>query len=536
MDDITVEVRDVNLVRRGIIQAEYLDLRMTLRDLAVGEWAVRLPSDHPMAAWLKLPGSGLIVTHRDPAVGVLMSGPRTVPDDQATQADPTGTLVVSGVSDDVVLWNRVAYPTPSTADVTAQTSAYDVRSGAAETVMRSYVSVNLGPAAPVARRIPGFTLAPDLARGGSVTRSARWDRLGDLLAEVAALAGLGFRVVQIGDHLEFQVTDPVDRTGLIRLDLLTGTLASRAATSSPPTVTRAIVAGQGQGSARTFVERSNAAAESDWGPFGRIERYVDSRNTNITAELQQAGDKVLVDGEAAAAVKVVPGDGQSMPWPQTWNVGDRVAIVVGDIEETATVSAVTVLVNKSGVKVGASVGDVSGWTPTAAVERAQAATDARVSALERTAEVATSFDAASIVSGVLAGARIGGAWTPWSPGLASSGPLTASGRYIRVGRMVFASYQMVLGSGFAGAGLFQMSLPVPPNVLGITTGHARFYDSSTGNAYLAARAAVGSGGVVTFQLTSGFGGSLFNVGATQPWTWASGDIIDGFIIYEAAGD
>src|SRR5690606_39291825 len=58
-----------------------------------------------------------------------------------------------------------------------------------------------------------------------------------------------------------------------------------------PTCTAAIVAGQGEGTARTIIERAVAAS-----PWGRIESFVDRRDTDDMAELRAAGDSALAEG------------------------------------------------------------------------------------------------------------------------------------------------------------------------------------------------------------------------------------------------
>lgn len=390
LNDLVVEVRDVNLVRRGQIEPEYLDIRLEPVHLAPGAWTVRLPAEHRMVPYLRQPGAGIIVTHTDPRITEpLLSGPSLEPTDEASVADPEGMVTFTGTSDEVILWQRLAYPQPTTDDLTKQDQAYDVRSGTAEAVMIQYMRWNVGDLAPTSRRIPGLTYPPNQGRGGPATRSARFDVLGDLLADIATVAGLGFRVVQIGDHLEFRVTQPIDRSGLVRMDVWNGTLASHAATKSAPTATRVVVAGQGEGVLRTLVEVATTTPgdETDWGIFGRREVFKDQRNTDELLELQQAGQKVLLEGAATASVKVVPGDDTTMDYPLSWGLGDVVGLVVGEQEVSSTVTGAFILANREvGVRVGASIGDVDGWDPQAGVRKTQEAQDKRIGALERTVE------------------------------------------------------------------------------------------------------------------------------------------------------
>lgn len=381
IEDVTVEVRDVDLRRVGQIMPEHVDLRATLRDMAAGEWVCRLPlipaTRHLTDALLE-PGGGLVITHVDPTVGVLWSGPG-LPTEDAGQDNPAGTLTVNGTTDDVLLWNRQAYPL---------NGGLHTVTGTAEATMIAYVMANLGPTAGPGREVPGFTAALDLGRGGDVTRTAWYDRLGELLAGIAVPAGLSFRVVQVGDHLEFQVTDPQDRTGEVRLDLRNGTLASHSATVQPPTVTDVVVLGQGDRPNRTQVPVTTTAA-APWGPLFRVEQVLDQRNTDDPAALAQAGVKALLDAAGGASVSAVPSDDQTMAWPLKWDRGDDVAVIVSGTEYPARVTEVQVIMDADGVKVGAALGNLPTPDRYTALRRDADALASRLEALERLVAAST---------------------------------------------------------------------------------------------------------------------------------------------------
>lgn len=135
-------------------------------------------------------------------------------------------------------------------------------------------------------------------------------------------------------------------------------------------------------------------------------------------------------------------------------------------------------------------------------------------------------------------AAFGGAWTAYTPTLtASTSPTnyTGTGRYKKVGRILVMNFQFTAGASFtAGSGTYGVSTPVPVVVSAITQGSARLYDSSTGNAILGARVATFNSSSIVFQTTTTYAGTLTNVGNAVPWTWATGDIIDGFAILESA--
>ena len=112
-----------------------------------------------------------------------------------------------------------------------------------------------------------------------------------------------------------------------------------------------------------------------------------------------------------------------------------------------------------------------------------------------------------------------------------------SGRFIQVGKLVTYWFQITFGTTgqAAGSGIYSIALPaaaVAPITQGIAAGAIRLYDSSTGNVHIGARAAVNSTTTLGIQYSAA--GIIANVGNAAPWVWAAGDIIDGFITYEAA--
>lgn len=385
--DLVVEVRDVTMARQGVILPQFLDLKATLRDVGPSEWTLRLPASHPMAAQLRKPGGGLVVSHADRTIPTLLSGPADPVEEVRATDDPNGTLTVTGTDDRVLAYRRQAHPNPANAP-TVQPAGWDVRSGTAEAVMGAYMAANMGAGAYPERRVPGFSVAESLGRGGQVKRSARFDYLGDLLDDIAAQAGLGWRLVQQGEGLVFTVVDRRDQSGPVRLDLTNGTLASMAATVHPPTLTHATVAGQGDGGARTLVYRTTPAGDP-WGPWGRREAFLDQRNTNDPDELAQAGDKALLEAIGQAGVTLIPGAMNTMRWPQDWDRGDTVGVIVGRLPLKAPVTEVLLAINQDGVKVGATLGTSVGWTPNADLKRRADALERRLSALERNSPTST---------------------------------------------------------------------------------------------------------------------------------------------------
>lgn len=384
-EELLVEVRDKTLARVGTITHQYLSMKASLRFCNVGDWELTLPAGHPMIDYLTTEGSGIVVTLRD---SVLFSGLTTNPEKKTDQKNPDGSFTFRGVTDEILLADALAYPDVTTADVTGLNAAYDVRSGNAETVMRNYVAYNIGASAQAGRRggLRNYITLETANgnKGATVTKSARFDNLLSLLQEIAVQGGVGFQLVQEGSLLRFKATAITDRTASVRFDIQNGTVTSETIQVTPPSATRVIVGGQGEGVDRTFIQRTSTeslAGETDWGRI--IEVFKDQRGKAEVAELQGSGDEVLLDsGFTATNVKIATADDTTMIFNKEWYLGDKITVVVNGQETTSTVTSAALIVDKDAVMVGAGIGEVAGFDKNAALTKRVDDIDSRVYNLE----------------------------------------------------------------------------------------------------------------------------------------------------------
>ncbi|WP_234329640.1 Gp37-like protein [Streptomyces viridochromogenes] len=384
-EDLLVEVRDKTLTRVGAIPADLLTMDAEDVHNNVGTWKLSLNAEHPLAAVLSTPGAGIIVTG---PTDVLFSGPVTKTENAVTATDPLGTLTVEGVDDTIILADMLAWPEPANGDAATQSRAYDDRTDTAESLMHYYVNANCGPGAPATRRRAGLTMGTNGARGSILSKSARFQQLGELCKELAEPAGLGFRIVQRGSNLVFETYAVADRTAEARLGVVNNTLAGQRVSVSTPAKTRVIVGGDGDGSNRLFVGVDSAdsiAAEADWGR--RIEEFIDERSSTDTAELTQKGTEALADGGMTIkAAQAVPMEDSALDFGRDWFLGDRVSVIVGGAEMAAVVTGMVLKVDSDGYRLGATLGDPAPLSSEAAAASAQKDLESRVSSLERTAE------------------------------------------------------------------------------------------------------------------------------------------------------
>lgn len=397
MPDLLLEVRDEQLVRRElqIDPGDVADLKVNLKWQALGDWSIQLPAAHPAVGLLSRPGWGMVVTRGDT---VLMSGPTGKVQRDRSAASPAGTATITGWDDSIVLSDMLAWPSPGTIDLAAQDgtggSGYDERSGVAETVMRAYVNANIGPAAPTGRKIALLDLASDLGRGTTVQGSARFDKLGELLATLAnAGGGLGFRVRQNDTRLLFEVTAPRDLSAKTRFDIDNGTIAALTYTYGAPAATVAIDGGAGVDATRIWQATTTAdsvAAEALWGR--RIERVVDQQNEADPDALDQGGaDSLKDDGKTVTSLTVDLIDSDDRMFGRDYGLGDKVTVVVApdalaaDGEVTGIISAAAITYGPAGYQAKALIGDpdAAANAPLQRLARAQKTQARRVSALER---------------------------------------------------------------------------------------------------------------------------------------------------------
>jgi hypothetical protein len=453
LDDLIIEIRDSNFNRIGQLRPrDLVGATFVLRYNNTGAWEIKLPSGHSLGEFLRQPGYGILVT--GPSDTVIFSGPTLSARLEQTADNLQGDWLISGASDDIILQERLAYPTPGTDDVEAQVTAYDSRQGNAETVLKQYVNANIGPSAPVSRQVTNLTIQEDEARGELVQANARFQQLQPLLYDLAQTGAIGYQITQVDDYLEFQVYEPQDKSSIVRMDMENNQLSRAEFVYAKPSVTRAIVGGQGEDEWRRFAEVSNTdslAAESEWGR--RIEVFKDERSTRINADLVQSGLELLVDeGKTIRELSVTPSDDNNMRFAVDWYLGDKVTVVVNDIEASAVVTEIGITIQEDGVRIGATVGTPVATTYETKIVARQANQENRISSLERNVTgygINVEYQPSGGTSGVQP------VWT--------GNPITGS--FNRFGNMVHFSILVDFDTitNF-GTGQYYLTLPYPARV------------------------------------------------------------------------
>jgi microcystin-dependent protein len=348
-----IYIRDANYQRVDEL-VDWLNLSLVLRFNATGTWALDVAANS-VSASLLTNLSGIIVT-RDGAT--IFSG-SAVTDITRTER----TLSLAGVDDNVFL-EEPARPTPSQASG-PYPDDYDVRTGMASSIIRSYVGVNIGPSAPVGCKIDALALQGDPSLGGTVTGRANFQSLQALLRGLAvtpAAGGLGFKILQsdtVAGQLFFSIFQPVDRTADAKFGTRLGTASDYEDVTQYPNVNYWVVmGGDGFGANRTIAEGGDAAAIAAAGR--RITGVYDARGITDTAELNQKLAELLAGAITVQKTTIEPFEVPSLEFGTDWDFGDLVTVVIGGVERAEVVREVEIqLTNDRGAIITPMIGDAA---------------------------------------------------------------------------------------------------------------------------------------------------------------------------------
>ena len=313
---LDVWIRDAGLQRRGRITV--LSGSAVLRESGVGTWILSLPAENPVVQRV-VEGWGVMVRDQ---YGVTFSGPVTK---ISTTYDNTKTVEIAGVTDMVVLSDRVTYPDPANGPG-AQSVAYYKDAGAAGAVISRLVNRNCGPGAIAARRTRGF-LVPASTAGTATSINTRLKPVIEEVAKLAKAGGLAVDVLQDGVTLKLVQRPVRDLSRAVRLSRDTGAVGDASVTLSAPEATVVVVGGQGEGATRQLVER--AAPTSGWGGR-RIEVFQDRRDTDDAKELTKAADETLAGASGSATASLEVRDTPSLRFGTDYQLGDTVTVDLGN--------------------------------------------------------------------------------------------------------------------------------------------------------------------------------------------------------------
>lgn len=302
-------VYDRWLRRRGWIGAPIsVDAHPKHND--AGYTTVTVPTTHPRVPDLITPGARMVIEYDN---HFLMSG--RVGKIQGKGPTMQSEIEVT-VEDDFRLLSRMlGWPNPA-GKITAQgdETAYDSKTGPAETVVKHFVSRN------ASRSLPQVTVAGDAGRGRPISVSMRMHPLTDRLLPAVDQAGIGIDVRQQGNGLVVDCYEPTVRRQLLTEE--TGVVVDWSWTTQAPTATRAVVGAQGEGTERTFTYTVDAALEEEWNET--VEVFRDARDTSDESTLDARADESILDGAPKAGISLTLTESRGWRYGRSVRVGDQV--------------------------------------------------------------------------------------------------------------------------------------------------------------------------------------------------------------------
>lgn len=312
-----IDLFDNNRVWKAPVGA-FVSIEGTVKhdDISVCEFTVK--ANHKRLGLMLTPGTRARIRLRGEK---LIEGPiRT----HGGEGPGIATTYTFGVEDNFrILKNFLVYQVPG-GTMAQQATAYNwTQTGNIETVFKNMVSLNLG-----SRSVEPIIIAPNLGRGGTITSSARMATVFNEMFPLLESKGLGAKVDASPAGLTVDVFAP-------------GTYPNKLSTQSriirkwkykleAPDVTNVVVGGQGQGTARVFIERSDAARSALWGD--RIEVFRDARDAAALATLQERGDETLFDGQGSVSLEAVLAETTDFKFmgPNGVKVGQVVTAEIGN--------------------------------------------------------------------------------------------------------------------------------------------------------------------------------------------------------------
>lgn len=209
--------------------------------------------------------------------------------------------------------------------VTGQPVRYNVGPGVAEDLLRALVVANRD------RLGLGFTIAASTGRGGQIRIKSRWKDLLAILTKKAPAGGLGVKFGLVNTSgsratLTLEFTVPANKSQRAQLNRESGSLRSWKQSQQAPTATRAVVGGAGKGTARLVEYLIDSGSENLWG--WPQETFVDSRDSDTAAEMQDAGNEALLSASAQTNWELEAVEATGMRWGEHFQLGDTVSVKV----------------------------------------------------------------------------------------------------------------------------------------------------------------------------------------------------------------
>lgn len=229
-------------------------------------------------------------------------------------------------------------------------TAYTLKGGPGETIIKAYVNENAGPAALMPPRLAdgrtlGLTIQPDAHRGLEWAGQRSWQGLLDTIQEISELTDVDFDIVRTdAQAFEFRCFYPqlgTDRTATLTFSPTLGNMLNPTYTlSRTEEITRIIVLGPGSETDRHVVVREAGTITDS--PWRVIEETYDARKETDILALQAAGDAQLTKLQAQESFTFEVLQTTSAQYGRDYFLGDRVSAGFGNLSTTKKITAVSI--------------------------------------------------------------------------------------------------------------------------------------------------------------------------------------------------
>lgn len=293
------EVYNKSFQRLGVV-GNPLAVTIIPKRMAPGMTTISMPADHRMVGPLLDPGARMWFKDFD-SDQHLMSG--WVANFRITGPERRSTVEFDVIDDFVIIQRILGWVVPGN-DIEHQNTAGTnwTLNDDAETVFKTALQLN-----GVTRLGLPISIPASLGRGAQVKGKLRFQSLYDRLIPVEDGAGIIDSGIEIGiqqnpdapgllvNVWEPRVIDKVinERSGIVRTWQANGRNA---------TITRAVVAGAGEGILRLHRTKADAALEAAFG--WKFEAFRDARDTDDPDTMYERADETLKEGAAVSGLSV----------------------------------------------------------------------------------------------------------------------------------------------------------------------------------------------------------------------------------------
>jgi hypothetical protein len=338
------------MARRRFIVAQFLDSSNAfVRQVAPQKSAVTLRWNAVSSAYLTLPDNHAIIPTLVAEAGVRCAVWMITIDggtltkrrllegrvgNVAGNDAPFGTVTVPVLADWADFATLLGWPVPGSAIGSQGTAEYARYTGPSETNVKAAIAAN------ATRLGRPWTVAASLGRG---TVGPLELRMHDLAEKITAPL--------IADRLQLTIERDED-TSTWLVDVTegeefprpitpqSGVLSTWSWVKQPPTATRAVVGGRGDGTDREFVLVVDTALEAELGVA--LEIYVDARNADEGADLEPYGWAALAEHRGKAGLTATLRETTWFRFADGYELGDKVLVQIGALEVEDVISQVDI--------------------------------------------------------------------------------------------------------------------------------------------------------------------------------------------------